>query len=127
MEPIVLISVFLFPSQTFRQGIEPTSISNGLKALKDWAEQRFDQNNDPAFTQLPSSQLMDLDDDHDSIEDADNFVELSLEKMMDLYPRKKMKMDRQMPSESEIIEISLEEEIENLNSLLVSMESSQTH
>ena len=101
----------------FRSVVKTVPLANDTRwsscyHMKDWAEQRFDQNNDPAFTQLPSSQLMDLDDDHDSIGDADNFVELSLEKMMDLYPRKKMKMDRQMPSESEIIEISLEEEIE---------------
>ena len=110
MEPIVLISAFLFPSQGFRKGIEPTSITNGLKALKEWAEQRFDQNNETTYTQLPYSQLMDLD--NESIEDADNYVELSLEQMMELGPRKKTKIDKEIPNERENTQLTIEEEIE---------------
>ena len=103
----MLISAFLFPSQTFRQDIEPTSISNGIEALKDWAEQRFDDN-----YEFSSSQLMDFYSE--DIEVEDDYVALSLEQMMDSYPSKKNEdrsIAKERPNKHEVIEVSLEQEI----------------
>ena len=46
MEPVVLISAYLFPSYSFRMEIDYTYLIQGETAIMEWAEERLEFNNE---------------------------------------------------------------------------------
>ena len=108
MEPVVLISAYLFPSYSFRKEIDYTYIIQGETAIMEWAEERLEFNNEFEITQSQSSQIMEydnvVDDSQDIDNDEDNYVGLSLEEMMESCPRKKVKIVKQINNEQSLKE-----------------------
>ena len=123
MEPIGIISTYLFPSNSFRNDIDNTSITNGRKAIVEWAEQRFRHNNilTSEIVSTQSSQLMEFDSDRD-IDNDDDYVTLSLEEMMESCPSKKVKIINQIQIEQKENEVSLESAINDFPSRFRDME-----
>ena len=103
MEPVVLISAYLFPSYSFRKEIDYIYVIQGETAIMEWAEERLEFNNEFEITQSQSSQIMEydnvVDDSQDIDNDEDNYVGLSLEEMMESCPRKKVKFVKQINNE----------------------------
>ena len=111
MEPIVLISAYLFPSYSFRKGIDQTSIINGQMLTIQWAEERLEPNTDSEFVPSQSSQLIYIHSEQDTDND-DDYVTFSLEEMMETCPRKIVKITSQLPNEQKERACSIEQEME---------------